>query len=277
MFKTRDGSPVWGLAILMLIGLLVLAAACNGNGGDGDDSDTREAGETPADMADGGDEGDGDADGDQDGEADGEADGSGSALEDYFGEWAETEGQISYEYTSEGGGTSDSGTFTLYWMPPSWRWDGGDDDSQSIIISTASDYYLCSEDSCLSYGSLGEIPPPVPFFGLFTDPGAVETSFGGALGVDLDTSDETIAGVSASCFSASSEAGGEAAGGEWCWADENGLLLRVRAVSTSGGEEYSYEFEATEVGDVSAGDFEPPYPVQDLGDLIPDDLEIPGQ
>jgi hypothetical protein len=262
MFKTKRVTLVGALALLLVIALFALSAACK--------KDKKDAGETPAaDQTPAAEETRAPSDGDGDG------DGSSADLEELFGAWAETEGMLTYEYTSTGGGTTDSGTFTLFWMPPDWRYDSVDDTgAQTTIISKGDDYYICGDGACLSYGGLGEIPPPVPFFGLFTDPSALGTTFAGAFGADLDTYDENIAGIDARCFSAATDTGDESGGGEWCWSEDGGLLLRVRAVTTLAGAESSYEFEATEVGSVSASDLEPPFPVEEIE--IPT-IEIPTQ
>jgi hypothetical protein len=130
--------------------------------------------------------------------------------------------------------------------------------------------YICASDVCQSFPSADALAPPVPFFGLFQDPNAFESTFASSIaGVNLETRDETIAGQSARCFSASGSAGADFGEGEWCWSTEGGLMLRVRA--TSAGS--TYEIEATGVEDVSEGDLDPPYPTQEIPGL--DDIPQP--
>ena len=85
-------------------------------------------------------------------------------------------------------------------------------------------------------------------------------------GVDVNVSEEKIAGVNATCFSASGDLDDTTPGdesGEVCFA-EGGLLLRL--TFESAGE--SGTLEAVEAdSEVDESDFEPPFEVVDLSDL----------
>jgi hypothetical protein len=187
---------IW-LAVLALAGATLLMA-CN-DGGDDDDDGNGGDEPTATQSADGGDETPTDGDGD------GNGDGDAASLSDLAGEWATKEAKLVYEFSSTGGGTDSSGTFTLYWKPPdSWRLDMMIDGETSTLISSAGTSYLCSE------------------------------------------------------------AGGEGS----CFATPGGQVpipfVPLRVNGGSGGVEFSMEATSLEES-VGATDFEPPYPVLDLG------------
>lgn len=91
---------------------------------------------------------------------------------------------------------------------------------------------------------------------------------------DVDTSQRSIAGIDAACFTASGALTDLGEGeGEVCFSDE-GLLLYLSGEADGA----SSVFEATSVStDVTDEDFEPPYEVielpdlEDLEDLIPEE------
>lgn len=254
MMTYRPSTLFRALALVLLFSLFAIAAACSS--GDGS-NDTPAVGESPS----AGDMVDGEDDGAEDGDADS---GAGDDLTALFDAWFHTQAKIAYDYTTTGGVVNDSGVLTLYWLPPDWRMDVTVGASQQSFIQAGDTFYLCSEGVCQSFSGLGEIPPPVPFVGLFTSPDALTTSFASAFtGVNYDTSSDTIAGQSAECFSASGLAGGASGGGEWCWS-ENGLLLRARSTSSGASGDIDFVLEATSVEDISADDLEPPFPVQEF-------------
>ncbi len=83
----------------------------------------------------------------------------------------------------------------------------------------------------------------------------------------VDSSQRTIAGVDATCFTVSSALAGLGEG-EVCFSDD-GLLLYLS--SETNGD--SSTFEATSVStDVTDADFEPPYEIFELPDF-----DLPGQ
>jgi hypothetical protein len=241
---------IW-LAVLALAGGALLVAC----GGDDDKDDGGNGGDEPTatESADGGD-GDGDADGD--------ADGDGADLTELTGEWAESPATISYAFTSSSG--SGDGSYVLYWNPPDqWRVDFEIEGSEASYIKNADGTFICSPNgdgtgTCIDY-PVGV--PPVPFLGTFLVAedyeNFVEGSFGG---VGTDTSEETIAGISANCYSVSSNITGAESEFQWCVSDD-GLPLRVKA--SAGGEDFTYEATSAEAG-VDSADFTLPYEVLDL-------------
>ena len=270
MFRSDRFAALRGFAVLLAVALLfalLAAVAC----GDGDEdagetpaaAETPEAGETPA--ADDGDE-------DEDG------DGAGlQELEALAAEWANSSAKVSYDFSSSFDSEVDSGSMTLYWRPPDWRVDISSTDGADVTMIAADDTtYLCSEGSCLAIESTeSPMVPPFPFLGSFTEAGALSTSIAeAALGVDIDHSQENIAGESASCFSVSGSVAGGAGDVEWCFTDD-GILLRFASTSEDEIGAGDFTLEATEVSrDLSDSDFEPPFPVEefeipDLEDLIP--------
>jgi hypothetical protein len=247
---------------MLAVSLFALFAACSSSdsdddNGDGGDGDTPSAEQSPTDGGDGGDGDGGDGDGNGDG------DGGDGDISQLAAQWAESEGLIAYEYTTAAGGQETSGAMTLFWQPPNWRidYDAGDGStSTNMLVDGVT--YVCGGDSCISYDSPDAAPVPFPFFSLFMDPEGIGSDIAGSFGgVDFDTSSETIAGQSAECFTSSVEAGGAGTEAEYCWGEDGGQLLRLRTETNVGGQSSSYTLEATEVGDVSAADFEPPYPV----------------
>lgn len=254
-------SRVWLIAAALVAGLLI-AAACGGGGSDnGDEGPTATASSNG-----GGDEPTATASADT-GNDNGDAAG---ALQNFADEFGQQEMHVTYEFTSSIDGSS--GSFVIYWQPPdNWRVDIISDEGEASIIQNADGTYLCTPDaggSCLA-SPVAAGTMPVPFLSAFTNPDEFDSFIGSNFqGVNLHSSSDTIAGVSATCYSGSAEGGT----GEVCFAD-NGILLRIRASDPVDGD---FTFEATEVSDqVSDSDLEPPYPIQDLGDLIPEGVDIP--
>jgi hypothetical protein len=237
------------LAVLALAGGALLVA-CNGGDGDDDDGD---GGEGPAatEPADGGDDvGNG---GDDGGDASGE-------LSDLAGQWATKEAKISYDFTSSSGGTESGGTFTLYWKPPdSWRLDITVDGEATAIISTAGASYICTDAG--GQGQCLETPAtqiPVPFLGSFLDADAYESLVAGTFaGVEVDRSEETIAGQDAQCYTASGAVEGEEREGQFCFSSD-GVPVRMSVGAT--GSEFTMEATSVETS-VADADFEPPYDI----------------
>jgi hypothetical protein len=199
----------------------------------------------------------------------GGGDGGGDASADISQlaeEWANSQGVIAYEYTTTAAGQETTGAMTLYWQPPNWRfdYDAGDGTTSTTMLVDGKSY-VCGGDACIAYPSPDAVPPPFAFFGLFTDPEGIGSDIASSFaGVDFDTSSETIAGQSGKCFKASADISGSSSDNEWCWAEDGGVLLRLRTESTVGGQTSGYKLEAVDVGEVSADDFQPPYPVTDI-------------
>jgi len=240
---------IW-LAVLALAGGALLVACGGGDddkdGGDngGDEPDATE----PADT--------GDGDGGDGGDASGE-------LTELAGAWATKEAKIAYDFTSSGGGTDSSGTFTLYWQPPdNWRLDMTIDGQATTILNSGGKSYICSEaggeGQCLE-SPVSQIP--LPFLGSFVDTDAYESLVEGTFsGVDIDRSDETIAGQDAQCYNASGTVEGVEGESEFCFTGDG---VPVRIMGGGGGSTFSMEATSVETS-VGDADFQPPFPILEI-------------
>jgi hypothetical protein len=201
-------------------------------------------------------------------------------------QWATTTGRITYSITSTGGAAPDTPSeITLYWRPPSsWRMDMTADAGSTVLIATPEGAYLCGEgmgalgggtdagSACLQLPA-DQVAGSNPFASLIGDPEALRTTLRASIGeAEVTTSTRTIAGIDATCFTATGTPQGDA---EWCFSD-NGLLLY--AAGAAAGDGSAGTMEATEVSDeVSDADFEPPYEVVSIPTGLPTDLptELP--
>jgi hypothetical protein len=184
-------------------------------------------------------------------------------IAELAGAWADNPATINYSFTSSTG-TGD-GSYVLYWNPPDqWRVDFNIEGSEANYIKNADGTFICTPNGdgtgiCIDY-PIGV--PPVPFLGTFLVAGDytdfVEGNFGG---VGADKSQETIAGMSASCYSVSTDVAGASSQFQWCVSDD-GLPLRVKA--SAGGQDFTYEATSAETN-VDAADFTLPFEVQSLG------------
>ena len=250
-------------AVLLAVGLLAfVAVACNG-GGNGDE--TPQAGETPA-------VGDGDG-------GDGDGDGDGGALEALAALAGEsTEGivaKVTYRIETETDGETFEGEWVIVQRPPDtlFEFSGTEEGEEfrTIIINTGDNSYLCistgGEESCLATGAAATEAQTAPIDALFDVPREIAEDVAD-VGL-INSSQRTIAGVSATCFTVSSTLAslGE---GEICFSDEGLLLFLQSEVDGS-----SSTFEATSVStDVTDADFEPPYDILELPDIELPDLEL---
>ena len=247
--------------VLLAVGLLALAAVACSGGGDGDD--TSQAGETPG--ADGG---------------NGDEDGNGeelSGLEALAAASAEgIVAKVTYKITSEVDGETTEGEWVLVQRPPDSRIEisstEAGEEFRTIIITAGGKSYICfavgGEESCLvtEEEEAGDEASPLDM--LFDIPSTIA---GGTAGVDIgDTSQRTIAGLDATCFTIG---GGlaELGDGEICFSDE-GILLYTKSEVAG----LTSIIEATSVStDVTDADFEPPYEILELPDLELPDLDLP--
>lgn len=196
------------------------------------------------------------------GDGGGNGDGASPDLTELAGQWATKQAKIVYDITSSDG--SFGGTYTVYWNPPDeWRLDATSEGSTATFIKTGGSTYVCSADGsgggqCLDSPGL---TIPVPFLGAFFDAGQYENFVEGSFaGVNADTSEETIAGMGANCYTVSSNVTGAEGEFEFC-ASDDGLPLRVRV----GAAGVDYAFEATSAeGSVADADFELPYEVLEI-------------
>ena len=239
------------IGAIALLGL-VAAAACSSDddGGDGGDS-----GDPLATMGDGG---GGNGDGD-----------SLANLAAFGGEYDSFTGKVTYDTTNFLGNESGFSSMTIYQKDGSSRFDISSADGEIIFISTPDATYSCTENQCLKFPADDETASAsVDAFAGFFSADAITAGIDEIPdGVDFDVTSETIAGVDATCFRYSgdldpTQAGDE--GGEFCFS-QGGLLLRL---AFEGAAE-SFGFEATSASeDVSDSDFEPPYEVTDLSDIL---------
>ncbi len=258
---TNRRSPAWRLFILMIgaIALLgLVAAAC----GDDDDSGNGDGGGDPTATTN-----------DGDGNGDGDGDGDGSSLADLasFGDdYKSFNGKVTYSMTGFIGGGSGVGSMTIYQKDGSSRFDISSEDGDITFISTPDATYFCTEGQCIQYPADDDTASAGvdAFASIFSADTINEGIDDIPDGVDVNVSNETIAGIDATCFSATGDLDPDQAGdesSEFCFSD-GGLMLRL--AFESAGE--SGSFEATSASDdVPDSDFEPPFPVTDLSDLIP--------
>jgi hypothetical protein len=228
---------------------MVLVAACSSS--DDDDEDDDGGDNTPAATE--------STDGDETPDASDEEDAA-SLLESLTGESGEVVAKVAYDFTTTTNGTASTSSMTIYSRPGESRTDIVDTDSgeTTSFISTADATYLCTGEQCIGYPAGGGVNP-VPFVSQYANPSAITQLVASYRGVDIDQSEEEIAGLDATCFSVAQ--GGTTV--SWCYGDE-GLLLRSATESATG----SFVMEATEVDlEISDEDFEPPYPVTTIPNL----------
>ncbi len=250
------------IGAVALLGLVAAAACTSGD----DDDDGNDNGDPTATMdAADGDDGDDDSDGDD----------SLASLSSFGSDYDSYTGKVTYDITDfstgDSAGLTGISTMSIYQKGASSRFDISSPDGDIIFISTPDASYLCSGGSdCLQYAADNQNAGAAvsAFSGLFS----ADAITGGIDdipdGVDFDVTSETIAGLDATCFKYSGDLDATAAGdesGEFCFSD-GGLLLRLGFESAG----VSSSFEATSASeDVSDSDFDPPYPVTDLSDLLP--------
>ena len=243
---------------------LVVASAC---GGDDDDDDGGDNEATATKSADGGDDA-GEETPSDDGGDDGGDDSSDAAgqLAALAGEYEKFEGYVKYEARDFGGDAGFS-SMAIYQKGDSSRIDIESADGNVILINTPDATYMCTANQCSKFPVGEDTGGFADAFAGLIDPSTIESEFGD-LGddVEIDVSSEEIAGVDATCFSASGDLDEDTPGdeaGEVCFT-EGGLLLRI--TFDSAGE--SGTLEATEADNEVPDDaFEPPFEVIDLSDL----------
>jgi hypothetical protein len=242
------------MALFVVVGGAFLFAC----GGDDDDDDGGNGGEPTAEetMDDGGEPTDGGEPSDGEGDINEE-------LRNLAAGVADQEAKVAYNFTATGGGEDTSGTFTLYWKPPSsWRFDMDMDGQATSIISKDGTSYICSGDGA-GGGTCFASPAtfPFPFFTYFTDPNALTGLVDSEVsGVDFDRSSDSIAGQDVTCYTAEGTVEGETGSGEYCF-NGDGLLMRLRGESADGS--ITLEAESAE-GTVPDADLELPYDIMEI-------------
>lgn len=153
------------------------------------------------------------------------------------------------------------GEITLAWDPPGrWRMDVSSASGTFTLISIPTASYLCryvdgGVAGCAVRSST-EVENGTPFRFIFMRPRQVLEEIGAkAEGAVTQTSERTIAGLSADCFSAAGEKEQEIDRVEWCYSG-GGILLFFSTATAEGG---STTLEATAVStEVSDAEFVPP-------------------
>jgi len=246
------GARWWWLSALLSV---VLAAAMLGVAACGGDDEEADGGDSRPTATEGTDSGDETPDATDGGDA-------ASLLEALTGESGEVVAKVAYDFTTTTNGTKSTSSMTIYSRPGESRTDLVDTDSgeTTSFISTEDATYLCTGEQCIGYPAGGGVNP-IPFVSQYANPSAITQLVAGYRGVDIEQSEEKIAGLDATCFSVE-QAGTTVS---WCYGDK-GLLLRSATESSAG----SFLMEATEVDlEISDEDFEPPYPVTTIPFLGP--------
>jgi outer membrane lipoprotein-sorting protein len=176
-------------------------------------------------------------------------------------EWEKTAAKVSYDVTSTSGGNTDKSSITLYRRSPDWRMDiSSSSQGNETLIVAGGAVYSCSTQSgvsqCLSYDpSQVDTSAPLEIF----DPNATAANLSG---LNIDRSEQAIAGEAAACFSVTSTTEGGTGKSEWCFASD-GTLLQFADTSDDPASA-NLRVEATSVNrNVTDADFDfkPPYPV----------------
>lgn len=241
--------PAAGLVVLV-IAIALIFALCSGGGGDDKD---QSAGARPTATESTEDGGGGEETPEP---TTGQEQDAAAALQNLSGAYQGASARVTYEFTSTTGGETTNSTLTIYSDPPNSRTDfkdtsGGETTS---FINRGDSTFVCSGGQCFSYPAGGAVNP-VPFVSQYAEPGAIE-QIAAQAGVDVQRTEEEIAGINGRCFHLSEE--GVAL--TWCFSDD-GLLLLSASKSADG----EFEMRASEVNrNVSDADFEPPFPVTEF-------------
>ena len=249
------------LAMAIFSAIALLAFAACGGGDDDDDS-----GGTATATRDGGGDDGGDSTPTDDG-GDNTDDDPFADLDNFSDSLEGATGKVSYTQTdTDADGNVSTSTFTIYSKPPNSRYDTGDPDDPSataIVITTADTTYSCSvaDETCVSIPGGGAGGAGL-LGGLFSP--QIITSYVAifeAAGIDVNQSDENIAGGDATCFSWDADVSNDITQGKMCFNDAGQLVL-LESEEEDGSKSSMTATEYSE--DVSDDVFEPPYDVTDL-------------
>jgi hypothetical protein len=193
-------------------------------------------------------------------EASGDSGSESDVLNELSGLGADIEhvsGKVTYKSTDESGDVSN---ITYYSSSNKSRWDSVDSDGSTGIFITRPDAsYSCdsSSQTCIQFAGSGDSGDLGFGLGALFSSQYIDALVAAAeaQGIDVSKSDESINGIDATCFSGSSST----ESGKFCFND-SGLLVYEESTSSTG----TTKLEATNVGDVSDSDFEPPYPVSTI-------------
>ncbi len=254
----------WLIGLVIVCAALLLVAAACGGGSNGSDNASTDPSATPAQGSPGGSQ---------------LSDEVSQKLQDLSKEWANTNAKATYSISDKTNGQTSNGSLILYWAPPRVRvdisTDSGGTSSQTITIFTPDNTFDCSPaggGQCLAYPAVGNAVDALPLLSDF-DPGTVETAISGfSSDVQVESSNEQVAGNDASCVSATGNLGGQDGSVKSCFGG-NGLLLFESSADTAGTSEFT--FQAMDIGETSDSDFQPPYPVTEAPTESPAPTDTP--
>jgi outer membrane lipoprotein-sorting protein len=175
-------------------------------------------------------------------------------------QWEQTVSKVVYNVTSTSDGTTDESSLTLYRRPPDWRMDVSSSEGDVTMIATGTVLYWCGAESganqCFSYDpSEYDASTTLEVF----DPTVTGLNLSGQ---NVDRSEQTMFGESATCFSVTSTTEEITTESEWCFASD-GILLQYVGTSDDPASG-NFTIEATNVNrNVTEADFdfEPLYAV----------------
>ncbi len=240
----------WLIGLVIVCPALLLVAAACGGGSNGSDNAGTDPSASPAQGSPG---------------VSQLSDEVSQKLKDLSKQWAKTNAKVTYSITGKTNGQASNGSLILYWAPPRVRVDISTDtdgtSNQTITISTPDNTLDCSPDGggqCLAYPAVTNAVDALPFLSDF-DPAAIETAIRGfGNDIKVESSDEKVAGSDASCVSATGNLGGQDGSVKSCFGG-NGLLLFESSADAAGVS--AFTLQATDIGETSDSDFQPPYPV----------------
>ena len=251
------GSRLGSLSFLALVGATAALVACGG----GSDTSTTSSGSSGAASTAAVSPSEGSASSGS--AAAGGGGNAASSLSDQASKAMDQDFTITY---SMNGSSAAASSMTVYWQASTknWRVDMETSAGTITLLQAGSQpiYCLEAQKTCTKSAITSEQTSQIPFFAQgLTNPDTFATYVTDQLGVDVTTSSKRIAGVNATCY----DAGSGGTSGEVCFANDDLVLAWTGSV---GGQQIG--LVATKVDDsVSAKDFEPPYKVADLGNVMP--------
>jgi hypothetical protein len=183
-----------------------------------------------------------------------------SQLQSLGGNLKQAKGKVTYDLTdTKSDGTVTTSSFTIYSDPPNSRFDVSNATSGlTSFIETPSGSYSCSASTqkCIGFSTTSSTGVGL-LSGLFT-PDVINSYISKLTGVSISKSSDTIAGVSATCYSWQNAQTSVATSGKVCFSGD-GLMLSVDSTDATGSKT---SLKASAVSTtISAADFQPPYPV----------------
>jgi hypothetical protein len=183
-----------------------------------------------------------------------------SQLQSLGSNLKQAKGKVTYDLTdTKSDGTVTTSSFTIYSDPPNSRFDVSNATSGlTSFIETPSGSYSCSASTqkCIGFSTTSSTGLGL-LSGLFT-PDVINSYISKLTGVSISKSSDTIAGVSATCYSWQNGQTSVATSGKVCFSGD-GLMLSVDSTDTTGSKT-SLKASAVSTS-VSAADYQPTYPV----------------